>query len=309
MSRVPGGLCDRCAHQKLVHTTRGSTFSMCLRHRTEPERYPKYPRLDEVLYFLAENLSKRDRNDPDALKAYRALIERFPKSRFIPDAWMAVGEYWFDKSTGKDRAANLKKALGAYRKAAEYQESSVYGYALYKQGSEGDVSGDKPGFFDFVGTAKFEAWTRLKGMPRDTDTGVRHAWFERRPNRPADGASSPQQNRTADDHEENPQLDGSGQHGGSASEECHGTQHLPDCNIPQYIEERLEHGSTDLYAEVVKHVERYLLTRGLQFAGGNQSKAASILGITRGSLRHKLRALGIPAGRVIEADTDEEMTR
>src|SRR5512138_695612 len=28
-------------------------------------KYPKYPRLDEVLYFLAENLSKRDRNDPD----------------------------------------------------------------------------------------------------------------------------------------------------------------------------------------------------------------------------------------------------
>jgi hypothetical protein len=28
-----------------VHNTRGSTFSMCLRHRTEPERYPKYPRL------------------------------------------------------------------------------------------------------------------------------------------------------------------------------------------------------------------------------------------------------------------------
>jgi diazepam-binding inhibitor (GABA receptor modulating acyl-CoA-binding protein) len=36
-------------------------------------------------------------------------------------------------------------------------------YALYKQGSEGDVSGEKPGFFDFVGTAKFEAWVKLKG--------------------------------------------------------------------------------------------------------------------------------------------------
>ena len=36
-------------------------------------------------------------------------------------------------------------------------------YALYKQGSEGDVHGDKPGFFDFVGTAKYEAWTKLKG--------------------------------------------------------------------------------------------------------------------------------------------------
>ena len=36
-------------------------------------------------------------------------------------------------------------------------------YALYKQGSEGDISGAKPGFFDFVGTAKHEAWARLKG--------------------------------------------------------------------------------------------------------------------------------------------------
>lgn len=40
-------------------------------------------------------------------------------------------------------------------------------YALYKQGSEGDVSGEKPGFFDFVGVAKYEAWEKLAGMPRD----------------------------------------------------------------------------------------------------------------------------------------------
>ena len=40
-------------------------------------------------------------------------------------------------------------------------------YALYKQGSEGDVSGDKPGFFDFVGTAKYEAWAKLKGTAQE----------------------------------------------------------------------------------------------------------------------------------------------
>jgi acyl-CoA-binding protein len=40
-------------------------------------------------------------------------------------------------------------------------------YALYKQGSEGDVSGEKPGFFDFVGTAKYEAWGKLKGTAQD----------------------------------------------------------------------------------------------------------------------------------------------
>ncbi len=36
-------------------------------------------------------------------------------------------------------------------------------YGLYKQGAEGDVSGPKPGFFDFVGTAKYEAWAKLQG--------------------------------------------------------------------------------------------------------------------------------------------------
>ena len=40
-------------------------------------------------------------------------------------------------------------------------------YALYKQGSEGDVSGPKPGFFDFVGTAKYEAWAKLKGTAQE----------------------------------------------------------------------------------------------------------------------------------------------
>jgi TolA-binding protein len=98
------------------------------------KKYPKYPRLDEVLYFLAENLSKRDRMDRDALKAYSALIQRFPNSRYLPDAWMAIGEYWFERANAENRVGNLRKALGAYQKAAEVQESSVYGYALYKQG-------------------------------------------------------------------------------------------------------------------------------------------------------------------------------
>ena len=40
-------------------------------------------------------------------------------------------------------------------------------YALYKQATEGDVSGDRPGFFDFVGTAKYEAWEKLAGTGRE----------------------------------------------------------------------------------------------------------------------------------------------
>ena len=37
-------------------------------------------------------------------------------------------------------------------------------YALYKQASEGDVTGDRPGFTDFRGRAKYDAWAEREGM-------------------------------------------------------------------------------------------------------------------------------------------------
>lgn len=37
-------------------------------------------------------------------------------------------------------------------------------YALYKQATAGDVSGDRPGMTDFVGKAKYDAWAKHKGM-------------------------------------------------------------------------------------------------------------------------------------------------
>ena len=40
-------------------------------------------------------------------------------------------------------------------------------YSLYKQGTDGDIQGDKPGFFDFVGVSKYDAWEKLKGMSND----------------------------------------------------------------------------------------------------------------------------------------------
>ncbi|HEX5961248.1 MAG TPA: acyl-CoA-binding protein [Rhodanobacteraceae bacterium] len=61
----------------------------------------------------------------------------------------------------------------AFRKAAEDiqrlparpdNDTLLKLYALYKQATDGDVNGPKPGFFDFVNTAKYEAWSRLRGM-------------------------------------------------------------------------------------------------------------------------------------------------
>jgi hypothetical protein len=45
--RVPAprnGLCDSCVHQRIVRNTRGSSFSLCERSRTDPA-YPRYPRV------------------------------------------------------------------------------------------------------------------------------------------------------------------------------------------------------------------------------------------------------------------------
>lgn len=40
-------------------------------------------------------------------------------------------------------------------------------YALYKQGSSGDAQGERPGFTDMVGRAKFDAWNALKGTSQE----------------------------------------------------------------------------------------------------------------------------------------------
>jgi hypothetical protein len=44
MQRPPAGLCDSCIHQRIVKNTRGSTFSLCERSRTD-KSFPRYPRL------------------------------------------------------------------------------------------------------------------------------------------------------------------------------------------------------------------------------------------------------------------------
>lgn len=40
-------------------------------------------------------------------------------------------------------------------------------YALYKQSTSGDVSGSRPGVFDLVGKAKYDAWEAQKGVKQE----------------------------------------------------------------------------------------------------------------------------------------------
>ncbi len=72
----------------------------------------------------------------------------------------------------------------------------------------------------------------------------------------------------------------------------------------RFVTERLQAGAQDLYAEALALMERQLLTSVLRHTAGNQVQAAKILGITRGSLRTKIRALGIKIERSVWSDDD-----
>jgi two-component system nitrogen regulation response regulator GlnG len=81
----------------------------------------------------------------------------------------------------------------------------------------------------------------------------------------------------------------------------HKDRPLTDGDLPleQFIEERLRQPADNLHEECLRWMEKTLLTKVLQHTGGNQVQAAQILGITRGSLRNKVRDLGITITRTV----------
>jgi len=63
----------------------------------------------------------------------------------------------------------FEAAVADSKKLAERPSSDVLLqlYALYKQATEGDVEGKRPGFTDMVGRAKYDAWAAVKGTAND----------------------------------------------------------------------------------------------------------------------------------------------
>ena len=75
-------------------------------------------------------------------------------------------------------------------------------------------------------------------------------------------------------------------------------------NLRRFLDEHLDDDTEELHALTIEFAERYLLTRVLEQTGGNQSQASRILGITRGSLRNKIRALNISIEQVVHVDDE-----
>ena len=70
-------------------------------------------------------------------------------------------------------------------------------------------------------------------------------------------------------------------------------------NLSRLVDSWLAADETGLYHRGLEYFDRMLITRALQHAGGNQTRVAEILGMSRATLRAKLRGLGLTLERVV----------
>lgn len=88
-------------------------------------KFRNYPRMDEVLFYLAYMLQQAKRDDL-ARQFFLRLVKDYPQSRFVPEAYLSFGEYYFQ--TGE-----MDNAMKFYDKVTQFPESKSYGYAMYKK--------------------------------------------------------------------------------------------------------------------------------------------------------------------------------
>ena len=65
-----------------------------------------------------------------------------------------------------DLPTRFEQAVAASKDLSERPDNATLLrlYALYKQATAGDASGERPGFADMVARAKWDAWNVLKGQ-------------------------------------------------------------------------------------------------------------------------------------------------
>lgn len=95
--------------------------------------YPNYSKIDEVLYYLAYEYEQAQDLD-NARKVYFELIQKAPKSKYIPNAYLAFGELFFQEAMGDPSKWAL--SAEAYKQVLKYPppDNKVWGYAHYKLG-------------------------------------------------------------------------------------------------------------------------------------------------------------------------------
>jgi acyl-CoA-binding protein len=68
-----------------------------------------------------------------------------------------------------DLASQFEQAVADSKKLPDRPDNTTLLklYALFKQATDGDASGKRPGFTDMIGRAKWDAWNEIKGTSKD----------------------------------------------------------------------------------------------------------------------------------------------
>gem|GEM_PF-2657444 len=106
--------------------TRMPALSGKLKGVVLPKRWPNYRHADASLYlqgYCEAEMQQIDR----AIATLSSLEKHYPKSKYIAEAWLRVGEMYFDDNEFEDAAR-------AYKHAADTKDPKMYGLALYKLG-------------------------------------------------------------------------------------------------------------------------------------------------------------------------------
>ena len=75
--------------------------------------------------------------------------------------------------------------------------------------------------------------------------------------------------------------------------------------LSQFVESAIAAEQTDVYRRAREQFDRLLITRAMRQANGNQNRAADILGLSRVTLRARLRSMGLAVGKVLTSDVDD----
>jgi len=74
---------------------------------------------------------------------------------------------------------------------------------------------------------------------------------------------------------------------------------LDSCLSGQFVETLMAQGEQDVYRRALEHFDRLLIARALQESGGQQNRAAELLGLSRVTLRAKLRHMRMSVEKVL----------
>lgn len=88
------------------------------------QAYPQYSRADDATFYLGQALADTGSAD-EANTQFGNLVRNYPESSHVADAYVLIGEYWFEKN-------EAYKALQAYQRAAAHKDSDKYAFAMYK---------------------------------------------------------------------------------------------------------------------------------------------------------------------------------